>query len=94
MFQFSRDYLEDLQFQSVLFKLTSSRSALFLFNLSATDPRYVRLLLVYKSYNAFISAKIIVLQTVFKMEVPVKDLKDMSRQEIKQTYEAFQFDFD
>ena len=27
------------------------------------------------------------------MEVPVKDLKDMSRQEIKQTYEAFQFDF-
>lgn len=28
------------------------------------------------------------------MEVPVKDLKDMSRQEIKQTYEAFQFDFD
>jgi hypothetical protein len=35
-----------------------------------------------------------VLQTVFKMEVPVKDLKDMSGQEIKQTYEAFQFDFD
>jgi hypothetical protein len=54
----------------------------------------VRLLLVYKSYNAFVSAEIIVPQTVFKMEVPVKDLKDMSRQEIKQTYEAFQFDFD
>ena len=33
-------------------------------------------------------------RAVFKMEVPVKDLKDMSRQEIKQTYEAFQFDFD
>ena len=31
-------------------------------------------------------------RAVFKMDVPVKDLKDMSRQEIEETYKAFQFE--